>query len=136
MRFALAITAILLTAPAVSQQTTGSIELEDPLVGRSTITPNWAAINAQALGSKANPVRAYKPSGQRAYLLRLICPGGAAPVLGRFGGIGSGDQTPYGTISDGFELDCAGKKHVIYLDMYHVNHVEGRAVPGFTIRDP
>lgn len=87
------------------------------------------------LGSVANPVRVGGPEGQRAYLGRLRCAGGARPVVGqrRSGGVGA-----YGTIVDLFPLDCgtaAPGRYDLVMDMYHEEHREIAAPPGFAI-DP
>ena len=133
MRLPLVLAAALLASPAIAQQTSGSIEIESVLEGRKTITPDWAAINAVPLGGKGNPVRVHRPMGQRAYLSRLVCPGGGSPVFQRVGSFGMG---VYGTIIDGYDVDCAGTRHMVYMDMYHPDHIERRPVPGFTIREP
>jgi hypothetical protein len=98
---------------------------------RRTVSPDWAAIEAQPLGSKGNPVRTYLPPGQQAYLGRLRCPDGSTPTFQRQGTVGEG---PYTTIVDAYEVRCAEKSVVIYLDMYHPGYFEPRAVPGFTIK--
>ncbi len=88
--------------------------------------------NDAPLGSEANPVRANMPVGQRAYLDRLRCSDGSAPDYERVGNYGSG---PYGSIIDGYQVDCgdsAPGEVLIFMDMYH-RHVENEAVPGFTI---
>jgi hypothetical protein len=132
MRFVLALAAALLALPAAAQQTSGGIEVQT-FEGRKTITPDWQAINALPLGDKGNPVRVHTPPGQRAYLSRLVCTGGGTPVFSRVGSFGIG---PYGTIVDGYDVDCAGAKRMVFMDMYHPGYVEPRAVPGFTIRAP
>ncbi|MBV8409141.1 MAG: hypothetical protein JOY64_16040 [Alphaproteobacteria bacterium] len=99
--------------------------------GQRTVSPDWASIEAQPLGSKGNPVRCFHPPGQHAYLRRLQCPDGSTPVFQRQGNVGAG---PYTTIVDAYEVRCAGKSVVIYLDMYHPGYIEQRAVPGFTIK--
>lgn len=92
-----------------------------------------ARIADKPLGSEANPVRADMPVGQRAYLARLRCSNGQAPSFSRVGSMG---LSPYGSIVDGYEVLCAGAapaKSLIYIDMYHPDHVEAAAPPGFTI---
>jgi hypothetical protein len=85
---------------------------------------------AHPLGSRANPVRAKMPDGQRAYLTRLRCANGQAPEFHRAGNIGPGI---YGYIVDDYRVSCAGAEAVsVIIDMYHV-HVEQQPVPGFTI---
>lgn len=134
MRLVLAVLIASLAAlPAHAQQTSGSIEIDSALEGRKTIMPNWQAINALPLGDKGNPVRVKAPPGQRAYLSRLICPAGGPPTFNRVGSFGVG---PYGTIVDGYNVDCAGTARMVFMDMYHPDYVERRALPGFTIRDP
>lgn len=133
MRLALvALIAALAVLPAQAQQTSGSIEIRT-LDGPKTITPDWQAINALPLGDKGNPVRVHTPNGQRAYLSRLACPDGATPTFSRVGSFGRG---VYGTIIDGYDVNCAGKSSMVFMDMYHPDYVEKRAVPGFTIRTP
>ncbi|MBB5659516.1 hypothetical protein [Brevundimonas halotolerans] len=88
---------------------------------------------AHPLGTEQNPVRVNMPAGQRAYLSRLRCADGKAPTFERLGSAGDG---PYGTIMDGYQVDCPGSQpatNVIYLDMYHPSHVETKAPPGYTI---
>jgi hypothetical protein len=109
-----------------------SIQVFDMLTGAlRTVSPDWASIEAQPLGSKGNPVRSFMPAGEHAYLGRLQCPDGSTPAFRRQGSFGVG---PYTTIIDGYEVSCGGKSVVLYLDMYHPAYIERRAVPGFTIR--
>lgn len=116
-------------------QLSGSLQVFDFNVPgeRRTVSPNWAAINAQPLGSKGNPVRTLMPQGQQAYLRRLVCPDGSAPSFRRIGNFGAGVYT---TIIDGYDVRCGSATHTIYLDMYHPNYIERRPVPGFAIRPP
>lgn len=132
MRLVLTLAIALLAVPAAAQQTSGSIEVQT-FEGRKTITPDWQAINALPLGDKGNPVRVNTPRGQHAYLSRLACPDGATPTFRRVGNFGMG---VYGTIIDGYDVSCAGKSSMVFMDMYHPDYVELRAVPGFTIRAP
>ena len=90
---------------------------------------------AHPLGSVANPVRVGGPDGERSYLARLRCAGGARPSIGqkRSGGVGA-----FGSIVDLFPLDCgnAAQGHYdLVMDMYHEEHREQNAPPGFGI-DP
>jgi hypothetical protein len=92
-----------------------------------------SGLAGKPLGSEGNPVRADMPAGQRAYLARLRCSDGRAPAFQRIGSMGAG---PYGSIVDGYQVDCAGASpasSVVYMDMYHPGHAEAAAVPGFTI---
>ena len=133
VRVVAAIAMLVTCAGAVAQQTSGTIEIESMMEGKKTITPDWQAINAQKFGDRGNPVRVYRPPGEQAYLRRLVCPGGGAPAFRRVGSFGAG---PYTTIIDGYEVDCAGAKSMVFMDMYHPGYIENRPVPGFTIRAP
>lgn len=91
-----------------------------------------AAIDQAAsrpLGSVDNPVRADGPPGQRAYLSRLRCADGLAPVFNREGNIGPG---VFGYFVDKYVVTCGGQQHDVFMDMYHL-HVEHMPVPGFSI---
>jgi hypothetical protein len=83
------------------------------------------------LGSKTNPVRCDGPRGERAYLRSLRCaPGGQAPKFDRLGSVGIG---VYGNVLDEYEVTCGVDGRSVFFDMYHDNHIEGVAPPGFTI---
>jgi hypothetical protein len=85
------------------------------------------------LGSQKNPIRVSMPAGQRAYLSRLRCSDGQPPVFVRTGNFGPGI---YGSIIDGYDVKCPGAspaQSLIFMDMYHPDHVENAAPPGFTI---
>ncbi len=88
---------------------------------------------AHPLGSRDNPVRSYLPQGQRAYLDRLRCADGNAPVYERSGNLGPGI---YQTIIDNYAVDCGesapGKVNIV-MDLYHPDYVEIQPVAGFTI---
>lgn len=92
------------------------------------------AADAYPLGSEKNPVRADMPSGERAYLERLRCSDGNAPIFDRAGNIGVG---AFGSIVDLYILRClSGQPSAasVYVDMYHRGYLEDRPVPGFTIK--
>lgn len=85
------------------------------------------------LGSTENPVRVYLPAGQRAYLTRLRCSDGQPPSFERLGNLGDG---VFGSVIDNYEVKCDGgepKQSFIIMDMYHPDHTETGAPPGFTI---
>jgi len=106
-----------------------------PAYGPAEMEKRIAAAAAQPLGSEANPVRAAMPPGERAYIARLRCSDGQAPEIVTRGSTGTG---PFGNILDLYHLRCAAGTPAtaeIYIDMYH-DHVETRAVPGFTIVAP
>lgn len=104
--------------------------------GRAKGTDLQARIASAArspLGSKENPVRVNMPQGERAYLARLRCGDGAVPVYQRAGSFGPG---AFGSIIDGYDVICAGgapKPGLIFMDMYHPDHDETAAPPGFTL---
>ena len=97
-----------------------------------------AAIEAAAahpLGSMENPVRVKGPPGERAYIARLRCADGRPPRVGQRGSMGIG---PFLMIVDGYPLDCgdaAPGRTTLMMDMYHPDHREDRAPPGFSIVD-
>ena len=70
------------------------------------------------------------PTGERAYLARLRCAGGAAP---RVGARGEGGVDAFGTLAGVYEVACGGTAARLYFDMYHEEHVEDRAPAGFTL---
>jgi hypothetical protein len=117
----------------------GECKAQSPIDGGRLSGPDLArrieAAHAFPLGSRENPVRVDRPPGQRAYLSRLRCAGGGTPDFNRVGSFGSG---PFGSIIDGYELRCAGEGRGsrIFLDMYHPEHREDAAPPGFTIAPP
>lgn len=85
------------------------------------------------LGSRENPVRVAMPMGERAYLAKLRCSDNRTPTFHRLGNVGSG---VFGNIVDDYVVSCGaaapGEVHV-FMDMYHPDHSETRAVPGFTL---
>lgn len=92
-----------------------------------------AAASRHPLGSMKNPVRAQMPEGERAYLARLRCGNGQAPVVEGRSNVGIG---VYGNIIDAYSVNCgdaAPGRVQVHMDMYHRGHVETQAVPGFTI---
>lgn len=92
-----------------------------------------ARADRHPLGSQQNPVRVNMPPGQRAYLSRLRCSDGAAPAFQR---IGNGGPGVFGSIVDIYDVVCTGgepRRSQIWMDMYHPQHNETRAVPGFGI---
>ena len=92
-----------------------------------------AAAAAHPLGSLQNPVRVGGPPGERAYIARLRCADGNAPRVGERAGGGVG---AFGSIVAVYPLDCgaaAPGRTQLNLDMYHEEHREDRAPPGFAI---
>lgn len=92
-----------------------------------------AAAAAHPLGTMENPVRVGGPHGQRAYIARLRCSDGSAPSVGPRTNAGVG---AFGSIVDVYPLDCgsaAPGRFELVMDMYHDEHREERAPPGFAI---
>ena len=106
--------------------------------GRLKGAPLEAAIRKASgypLGSKENPVRVSMPRGQQAYLRRLRCSDDKAPQFERVGNFGPG---VFGSIIDGYRVICAAGAQpgetMIFMDMYHPDHVDTGAPPGFTLK--
>jgi hypothetical protein len=92
-----------------------------------------AAASAHPLGSAENPVRVGGPIGERAYIARLRCADGSPPKIGARGPAGVG---AFGSVVGRYPLDCGGAapgKVDLVFDIYHEEHDEDRAPPGFTI---
>lgn len=138
----------LLLAPALLSVPAAAQEQRQPELGAPTATPeemlgqmDQAATEAEMqrliaeaaafpLGSIDNPVRVGGPEGERAYLARLRCADGAAIRLGARNDSGVG---AFGTVTGAYTVSCGGTTRRIVFDMYHEEHVENRAPPGFTI---
>jgi hypothetical protein len=93
--------------------------------------PVIAAAAAFPLGSMQNPVRVGGPAGERAYLARLRCADGSAPRLGERSDKGEG---AFGSLVAAYRLECGASAADLVMDMYHDEHVENRAPPGFAIQ--
>ena len=139
MRIPLIAAILILAAPAVAQQ---------PRLGARTTSPETmvaqmsqaspeeemralvAAADAHPLGTAENPIRVGGPVGERAYLARLRCEGGAPPRIGarREAGIGA-----FGSVVAAYEVSCGAAEARLVFDMYHEEHVETRAPAGFTL---
>lgn len=95
--------------------------------------PAVAAAQSHPLGSERNPVRVGGPEGERAYLARLRCADGSRPNVGSRtdGGVGA-----FGSIVGAYRVECgaaAPGSASVLLDIYHEEHREERAPPGFTL---
>ncbi len=90
-----------------------------------------AAAAAYPLGTIENPVRVGGPNGERAYLARLSCADGT-PI--RVGARSEAGQGGFGAIAGAYSVACGGTTRRIVFDMYHAEHVENAAPPGFAIR--
>jgi hypothetical protein len=147
MRFrALALSLALLAAPLSAQQ---QAQPAQPGLGQRSQTPEAlfremsaetpeqemarliTAANAYPLGTIENPVRVGGPEGERAYLARLSCDGGAPLRVGTRSDAGQGG---FGSVATAYAVSCGGTTRRIVFDMYHSEHVENRAPAGFAIR--
>ncbi|MGE0741534.1 MAG: hypothetical protein AB7O98_09345 [Hyphomonadaceae bacterium] len=115
----------------------GEDELGDLLAGGRAPPARLERLVAEAarhpLGSRENPIRVNMPAGERAYLSRLRCSDGGAPAYERQGNGGAG---AFGSIVDIYLVRCLGgepRQTTIWMDMYHPQHNETAAPPGFTL---
>ena len=137
MRLLLTAVLILTASPAAAQQLGARTQAPREMVSGLRLAPGQddlqeaiAAAEAHPLGSIENPVRVGGPEGERAYLHRLRCSDGGVP---RIGGRSQGGVDTFGTVTGLYRLDCGAGPAQIFFDMYHEEHVENRAPPGFTI---
>ena len=84
-----------------------------------------------ALGSKENPIKCEGPSGERAYLSRLLGPDNQFLTYERDGSNGRG---PAGNILDVYILQSldGSFKQALYFDMYWSDYEEKEAPPFFS----
>jgi hypothetical protein len=108
-----------------------SLPVTPPAARPPDLAARLAAAAAHPLGSRGNPVRVLEPKGQRVYLASLRCADGRSPHYRRRGNVVAG---VFGTIVDAYEVTCSNSAPaatVVYLDMYHPDHLETLAPPGF-----
>jgi hypothetical protein len=139
MRPLLVAAAILLPAvPAPAQRLGARTTSPEAMVAQmSPVSPEEemraliAAADAFPLGTVQNPVRVGGPEGERAYLGRLRCAGGAAPRIGarREAGIGA-----FGSVVGAYEVACGDDARRLVFDMYQEEQAETRAPAGFTLQ--
>lgn len=132
--------ALVAAAPAAAQELGARTRSPESILSEMGLAPDQddlreaiAAAQAHPLGSAQNPVRVGGPTGERAYIARLRCADGAAPRIGQRGSAGVG---AFGTIVDAYPLDCgaaAPGQVTLVMDMYHEEHREDRAPPGFAL---
>lgn len=89
------------------------------------------AAEAYPLGTVENPIRVGGPEGERAFLARLSCADGTPIRIGTRTDAGMGG---FGAVTAAYGIACGGTTRRLVFDMYHQEHVENRAPPGFTIR--
>ena len=130
----------LLAAPAAAQNVGERTTSPEAMLAELGLAPGQddlreaiAAAEAHPLGTRENPVRVGGPNGERAYIVRLRCGDGAPPRVGQRASAGVG---AFGTIVDVYPIDCGaaapGRTDLI-MDMYHSEHEDDRAPPGFAI---
>lgn len=93
-----------------------------------------AAAAAFPLGTAANPVRVGGPDGAMAYIAGLRCADGSSPKTGASAAAGTG---AFGSVVAAYPLDCgraAPGAFRLVMDLYHEEHREDRAPPGFIAR--
>ena len=139
-RLPLILAAALIAAPAAAQELGERTRSPESMLAELGLAPDAddldeaiAAAAAHPLGTAHNPVRVGGPEGERAYIARLRCADGSAPRIGPRGNAGVG---AFGTIVDAYPLDCgaaAPGQVTLVMDMYHSEHREDRAPPGFTL---
>jgi len=124
-----------LAAPALAQRLgERTTSPESMAAGMSRATPEEemrelvAAADAHPLGTLENPVRVGGPEGERAYLSHLRCADGSALRIGARSEAGVG---AFGTVTAAYEITCGDIEARIVFDMYHEEHRELRAPPGF-----
>ena len=98
--------------------------------------------------------------GQRNYLSKLVCPDNSHPTFRRVGSFGTRDPypgdlppekadeillrlirdptlkpgEPHFHMVDGYEVECPGRRTMIYMDMYHCGQeLQPLVPPGFTL---
>jgi hypothetical protein len=120
------------TTPPIGQRTIppGRLIAGASLIPDAAEDPLIAAAAAFPLGSLENPVRVGGPEGERAYIARLRCSDGSAPRQGARSDRGVG---AFGSVVAAYRLTCGSASADLVMDMYHDEHVEDRAPPGFTI---
>lgn len=129
----LALLSVQPASPAIGQRTleTSQAPAGASLIPNANEDPLIAAAAAHPLGSAENPVRVGGPEGERAYLGRLRCAGGAPP---RVGGRTQRGVGAFGSLVAAYRLECSGAGAVdVIMDMYHDEHRETRAPAGFTL---
>ena len=132
--------ALLAASPAFGQELGERSRAPEQILAELGLAPDQddlaeaiAAADAHPLGTRENPVRVGGPPGERAYIARLRCADGRSPRVGQRGSAGTG---AFGTIVDVYPLDCgeaAPGQVDLVMDMYHAEHEEDRAPPGFSI---
>ena len=136
----LAFVASLLATPAVAQEPDvgartarpeSHLPASDLAPGQDDLQAAIAAAAAHPLGTLENPVRVGGPEVERAYLSRLRCADGSAP---RIGSPEEAGVDAFGSVARAYPLACGASAARIVFDIYHEEHVEDHAPPGFTIQ--
>ena len=130
----------ILGGPAAAQELGERTRSPDAMLAELGLAPGEddlaaaiVAAEAHPLGTAQNPVRVGGPEGERGYIARLRCADGSRPQVGPRADAGVG---AFGTIVAAYPLDCgeaAPGRTTLVMDMYHSEHAEDRAPPGFDI---
>lgn len=129
---------LVMAMPVAAQPSADDVRLQrmmmgGPILDAPELEKRLAAAADKPLGSRENPVRVSGARAEYAYMGRLRCNDGQPPTFEREGSFGAG---PFDSILDRYRFDCrsAGPApQPIFIDMYHPDHIETNAVPGFTI---
>lgn len=150
--------------PAFAQDAPPQVSSSQPPPDETTSPSQTSAQDDDPYGlSKAQAIEVCYPQGQREYLARLVCPGGAHPTFERAGSVGprtplpddmsneqieallaemrspskaSASGGPDLHVIDAYEVACGEQRTRLYLDMYHcAADRPTRAPKGFTILD-
>ena len=107
--------------------------------------------------SRGEAIEVCNPDGERAYLERLVCPGGEPASFDRLGTYGPRNELPANQplseqiasarrdplkpgetdyhVIDGYQVACGASKRLLYLDMYHCHQAAPTdAPPGYSLR--
>ncbi len=140
MRIPFLLCLVLSAVPAAAQDIGARTRSPQSMIADFGMAPDQddlrealTAAAAHPLGTAQNPVRVGGPEGERAYIARLRCADGTTPRIGQRASSGVG---AFGTVTEIYPLDCgaaAPGRVALVMDMYHEEHREDAAPPGFTI---
>jgi hypothetical protein len=162
MRMRLCSIFAIVSMPAFARDTALPASMPGQVPETASATPALVQKDDGYGMSKAQAIEVCYPQGQREYLARLVCPGGAHPSFERSGSVGprtplpddmsdaqvealladmrspdkAGGEGPDLHVVDAYEVVCGEQRTRLYLDMYHcAAERPTRAPKGFTILD-
>jgi hypothetical protein len=162
MRVRLCSILAIVSLPAFAQDTALPASTPGQVPETASATPALVQEDDGYGMSKAQAIEVCYPQGQREYLARLVCPGGAHPTFERSGSVGPRTPLPDDMsdaqietlladmrspdkaggegldlhVVDAYEVVCGEQRTRLYLDMYHcAADRPTRAPKGFTILD-